>query len=103
MLRIKYRKIYYFCGTSKKGENSDGKKEEEDDDDDSKKDDDIKTKKTITYKLKFIDSYRFMQRKFSDLVDNLSRINKKECRSFMKRKKIKSKCEFIGYINKTLN
>ena len=44
-----------------------------------------------------------MQRKFLDLVDNLSRINKKECRSFMERKKIKSECEFIGYINKTLN
>ena len=50
MLRIKYRKIHYFCDTSKKGENSDGKKEEEDDECDSKKDDDIKTKKTITYK-----------------------------------------------------
>ena len=44
-----------------------------------------------------------MQRKFLDLVDNLSRINKKECRSFMERKKIKSEYEFIGYINKTLN
>ena len=35
--------------------------------------------KKITYKLKFIDSYRFMQSKLSDLVDNLSEINKKEC------------------------
>ena len=26
----------------------------------------------ITYKLKFIDSYRFMQTSLSDLVDNLS-------------------------------
>ena len=26
-----------------------------------------------------IDSYRFMQSKLSDLVDNLSEINKKEC------------------------
>ena len=32
-----------------------------------------------TYKLEFIDSYRFMQSKLSDLVDNLSEINKKEC------------------------
>ena len=30
-------------------------------------------------KLKFIDSYRYMQSKLSDLVDNLSEINKKEC------------------------
>ena len=31
--------------------------------------------KKITYKLKFIDSYRFMQSKLSDLVDNLSDID----------------------------
>ena len=36
-----------------------------------KKDD---NSKKITYKLKFIDSYRFMQSKLSDLVDNLSEI-----------------------------
>ena len=35
--------------------------------------------KKITYKLKFIDSYRFMNSKLSDLVDNLCEINKKEC------------------------
>ena len=35
--------------------------------------------KKNTYKLEFIDSYRFMQSKLSDLVDNLSEINKKEC------------------------
>ena len=39
-----------------------------------KKDD---NSKKITYKLNFIDSYRFMQSKLSDLVDNLSEINKK--------------------------
>ena len=33
--------------------------------------------KKITYKLKFIDSYRFMQSKLSDLVDNLLRLTKK--------------------------
>ena len=38
--------------------------------------DDDKSKK-ITYELKFIDSYRFMQSKLSDLVDNLSEIYKK--------------------------
>ena len=30
--------------------------------------------KTITYKLKFIDTCRFMRSKLSDLVDNLSGI-----------------------------
>ena len=33
----------------------------------------------MSYKLKFIDSYRFMQSKLSGLVDNLSETNKKEC------------------------
>ena len=33
--------------------------------------------KKITYKLKFIDIYRFMRSKLSDLVDNLPDINKK--------------------------
>ena len=47
--------------------------------------------KKITYKLKFIDSYRFMQSKLSDLVDNLSETNKKEC------PKCQGKCEFIGF------
>ena len=51
--------------------------------------------KKITYKLKFIDSYRFMQSKLSDLVDNLSEINKNECPKWVERKKIKSESEFI--------
>ena len=47
--------------------------------------------KKVTYKLKFIDSYRFMKSKLSDLVDDLSEINKKECPKCM-RNKIKSEC-----------
>ena len=58
-----------------------------------KKDD---NNKKITYKLKFIDSYRFMKSKLSEFVDNLSEINKKECPECIKRK-IKSECEFIGF------
>ena len=53
--------------------------------------------KTSTYKLKFIDSYRFMQSKLSDLVDNLSEINKKKC------PKCKGKYEFIGFKNDRLH
>ena len=49
-------------------------------------DDNSKKKKTITYKLKFIDSYRFMQSKLSDLVDNLPEITKKECPKCMGKK-----------------
>ena len=37
--------------------------------------------KTITYKIKFIDSCRFMQSKLSDLVDNLSEIKNKDCKT----------------------
>ena len=33
--------------------------------------------KTVTYKLRFIDSFRFMMNKLSDLVDNLFEIYKK--------------------------
>ena len=36
--------------------------------------------KTITHKLKFMDSFRFMPTSLSNLVDNLSEINKKECK-----------------------
>ena len=43
--------------------------------------------KTITYKLKFIDSCRFVQSKLSDLVDKLSEISNKDCKTCMKRKK----------------
>ena len=34
--------------------------------------------KTVIYKLKFIDSYRFMPSSLSSLVDNLSEINNKK-------------------------
>ena len=59
--------------------------------------------KTITYKIKFIDSCRFMQSKLSDLVDNLSEINNKDCKTCMERKNIKSECDFIGFKNNRLN
>ena len=44
-----------------------------------------------------------MQSKLSDLVDNLSEINNKDCKTCMKRKNIKSECEFIGFKNNRLN
>ena len=34
--------------------------------------------KTVTSRLKFIDSYRFMQESLSNIADNLSEINNKE-------------------------
>ena len=43
--------------------------------------------KTITYKLKFIDSFRFISTLQSSLVNNLSEIYKKECKGWVERKK----------------
>ena len=59
--------------------------------------------KKFTYKLKFIDSYRFMSTSLSNLVDNLSGVSDKECKKSMERKKIKLNCEFIGFKNGRLN
>ena len=51
---------------------------------------------TVIHKLKFIDSYGFMQSKLSDLIDNLSKMqNKKECKTCMERKNIKSECDLL--------
>ena len=44
-------------------------------------------KKIITYKLKFIDSFRFMSDSLSNLVDNTSGIyNSIECKSCIEKK-----------------
>ena len=58
--------------------------------------------KTITCKLKFIDSFRFMVGKLSDLVDNLSEFCKKECKACMEKRKIKSEYNFIEFKNNKL-
>ena len=59
--------------------------------------------KKFTYKLKFIDSYRFMSTSLSNLVDNLSGVYHKECKKYMQRKKIGSNCKFNGFQNGRLN
>ena len=47
--------------------------------------------KIITYKLKFIDSFRFMSTSLSELVDNTSGIFKSiECKSCIEKMKINS-------------
>ena len=56
--------------------------------------------KRITYKLKFIDSFRFMLTSLSSLFDSLSEIYKKECKSCKERKKIMLECNFIGFKKK---
>ena len=59
--------------------------------------------KTITYKIKFLDSCRFMRSKLSNLVDNVSEINIKDCKTCIEKKNIKLECEFIGLKNNRLN
>ena len=59
--------------------------------------------KTFTYKLKFIDSFRFMLTSLSSLVDNSSEIYKKKCKGCKQRRKITSVCNFIGLKNNKLN
>ena len=59
--------------------------------------------KVITNKIKFIDSCRFMQSTLSDLVDNLSEINNKDCKECKERSKIRSEYEFIGFKDNRLN
>ena len=68
-----------------------------------KKEHDNDNGKTITYKIKFIDTCRFMQTKCSNLVDNLSEINNKDCKTCIERKNIKSEYEFIEFKNNRLN
>ena len=58
--------------------------------------------KTTTYKLKFIDSFRFMSTSLSDLVDNLSRIAETDCIACKERKKNKSVSKLIGLKNNKL-
>ena len=59
--------------------------------------------KTIKYKPRFINSYRFMSTSLSDLVNNLSEINNKDCKTCMEKKNIKSKFDFIEFKNNRLN
>ena len=59
--------------------------------------------KTITYKIKFFDTYRFMPSKLSNLVDRLSETNNKDWKTCIERKNIKSECKFIGLKNNRLN
>ena len=44
-----------------------------------------------------------MQSKLSDIVDNLSEINNKDCKTCIERQNIKSECDFIGFKNNRLN
>ena len=55
------------------------------------------------YKLKFIDSFRFMSTSLSELADNMSGIfNSIECKSCIEKIKINSECCFVALKNDRL-
>ena len=59
--------------------------------------------KTITSKLKFIDSFRFMSTSLSELVDNMYGIfNSIECKSCIEEIKMNLECCFVDLKNSRL-
>ena len=53
--------------------------------------------KKIAYKLRFIDTFRFMSTSLSELLDNMTGIfNSIECKSCIEKIKINSECCFFG-------
>ena len=59
--------------------------------------------KTITHKLRFMDSFRFMSTSLSELVDNMSGIfNSIECKSCIEKIKVNSECSFVRLKNNRL-
>ena len=60
-------------------------------------------KKTVTYKLKFVGSFRFMPDSLSNLVDNTSGIfDSIEGKSCIEKIKMNSECRFVGLKNNKL-
>ena len=51
--------------------------------------------KIITYKQKFIDSYRFMATLLASLVDNFSELSNKTCKKCMERKKLNQSANIL--------
>ena len=61
------------------------------------------TVKKTAYKLRFIDSFRFMSNSLSELADNMPGIfNSMECRSCIEKIKINSEYCFVGLKNNRL-
>ena len=62
----------------------------------------IKDKKLVTYKLRFINSSRFMRTLLASLVDNLSKVGNTNCKKCMERHKIISQYQYIKHKNNKL-
>ena len=71
-------KYIAFSVLVKKVFDNDNDNDRDNDSDNDKKNGKGKKAKTFTYRLRYIDSYRFMQDSLSNVVDNLSGINNKE-------------------------
>ena len=62
----------------------------------------VPIKKAITYKLKFIDSFRLMPTSLSNLVDSLSETNKGECKACINGEINKSECDVTEHESSNL-
>ena len=59
--------------------------------------------KKFTYKLKFIDRFRFMSTSLINLVDNLSGVYDKECKRCMERKRIRLNLLDLKMVDQVIN
>ena len=88
--------ITYSVPIKKEAANDDDDDDNDDYRDDDGDEDDDEKKKTEKYRLSFIDSYRFMLERLSNLVDNLSGINDTECKKNtwkFRNDRLRYKCE----------
>ena len=87
-----------FSVEFEKDDNVDNNDNDDNDDYDDNDDNDKKKKmkkKPISYKLKFIDSYRFIKSSSGRLVDNLSEINNNTCNKCNERTRTTHYCQHI--------
>ena len=59
--------------------------------------------KKFTYKLKFINRFRFMSTSLINLVDNLSGVYDKECKRCMERKRIRLNLLDLKMVDQVIN
>ena len=62
----------------------------------------IRNRILVTYKLRFIDSSRFMNTSLASLVYNLLKVDNTNCKKCMERYNTKSECQYIKHKNNKL-